>query len=59
MAEFAADALATPPATFSFTEARRHGISERRLCGLRDAGRLELLGRGLYRRTDAAMADLD
>lgn len=52
--------LAGLPPTFSYTEARRRGLSDRRLYALRDAGLLESLGRGLYRRADlSAAADLD
>jgi predicted transcriptional regulator of viral defense system len=47
------------PETFSYSEARRHGLSDRRLYGLRDDGLIESLGRGLYRRTDAPAADID
>jgi predicted transcriptional regulator of viral defense system len=47
--------LASLPASFSFSEARKSGLSERRLYALRDAGLLELLGRGLYRRSDASI----
>lgn len=54
------DALAALPATFSYTQARASGLSDRRLYELRDAGILEQLGRGLFRRTDAAdQADPD
>jgi hypothetical protein len=52
--ETAEHALAGLPATFSYTEARAHGLSDRRLYGLRDAGLLEQFGRGLFRRADAA-----
>ncbi|HEU5269188.1 MAG TPA: type IV toxin-antitoxin system AbiEi family antitoxin domain-containing protein [Jatrophihabitans sp.] len=45
--------MAGLPATFSYTEARASGLSDRRLYALRDAGVLEQLGRGLFRRTDA------
>jgi hypothetical protein len=56
----AANALIGLPATFSYTEARASGLSDRRLYALRDAGVLEQLGRGLFRRADAAAeADLD
>lgn len=51
--ETADDVLAGLPATFSYTEARANGLSDRRLYGLRDAGLLEQLGRGLFRRVDA------
>lgn len=47
------------PATFSYTQARRRGLSERRLYRLRDEGLIEQIGRGLYRRRDAAAADVD
>ena len=47
-------------ATFSYTEARGSGLSDRRLYALRDAGVIDQLGRGLFRRTDAgAYADPD
>lgn len=53
-------AFARLPSTFSYSEARGRGVSERRLYALRDAGLLEVLGRGLYRRTDAPIeADTD
>lgn len=45
-------ALAGLPATFSYTEARAGGLSDRRLYALRDAGVIEQLGRGLFRRID-------
>ena len=41
------------PATFSYSQARRHGLSDRRLYSLRDAGLIEQLGRGLFQRADA------
>jgi len=44
------------PATFSYTEARAGGLSERRLYALRDAGVIEQLGRGLYQRADTSGA---
>ena len=47
-------ALASLPATFSYTQARAGGLSDRRLYALRDAGLLEMLGRGLYQRADAS-----
>jgi hypothetical protein len=47
-------ALAGLPATFSYTEARAGGLSDRRLYALRDAGVIEQLGRGLFRRADSA-----
>lgn len=48
------NAFAGLPATFSYSEARASGLSDRRLYALRDAGILEQLGRGLFRRIDAA-----
>jgi hypothetical protein len=47
------------PATFTYSEARRRGLSDRRLYALRDRGEIEPVGRGLYRRADAALADVD
>lgn len=46
--------------TFTYTEARRAGVSDRRLYAWRDAGVIEAVGRGLYRRSDAGEpVDLD
>jgi hypothetical protein len=45
--------LAGLPATFSYTQARTGGLSDRRLYALRDAGLIEPLGRGLFQRADA------
>lgn len=45
-------ALADLPRTFTYSEAREHGLSDRRIYALRDAGLLESIGRGLYQRTD-------
>jgi len=48
------------PATFTYTQARSRGISERSLYRLRDAGLIEAIGRGLYRRADAdTSTDID
>lgn len=44
---------------FTYSEATSQGISDRQLYGLRDAGELVTLGRGLFRWTDAPAADLD
>lgn len=44
--------LSDLPSAFTYTEARRRGVSDRRLYALRDAGVLEPIGRGLYRRAD-------
>lgn len=60
MPKSGAEVLAGLPLTFSYTEARDHGLSDRRLYALRDSGVLELLGRGLYRQTGLALeADPD
>ena len=48
------------PATFTYSEARRSGLSERQLYRLRDEGAIEAVSRGLFRRTDLdALADID
>jgi Transcriptional regulator, AbiEi antitoxin len=48
------------PDTFTYTDARRAGISKRRLYQLRDQGAVEQIGHGLFHRTDAAWdADID
>lgn len=52
--------LAGLPASFSYRQARRCGLSDRRLYSLRDSGHIEQIGRGLYRLTEfAEQADLD
>lgn len=51
--------LATLPAAFSYTDARRSGLSERRLRALRASGELQELSRGLYLRSDAPLIDTD
>ncbi|MFF5080013.1 type IV toxin-antitoxin system AbiEi family antitoxin domain-containing protein [Actinoplanes sp. NPDC000266] len=54
------DTLRGLPDTFTYSEARRSGLSERRLYRLRDDGVIEVLGRGLFRRTDiGTLADAD
>lgn len=45
--------------TFTYGEARRVGLSDRRLYGLRDAGQVIALGGGVYRWADAPPADDD
>jgi len=48
------------PDTFTYTEARRHGLSDRRLYRLRDEGVIGAVGRGLYRRIGSdGSADVD
>lgn len=49
--------LARLPATFTYSQARRAGLGHRSLYGLRDAGAVEMLGRGLFRRSDADLVD--
>jgi predicted transcriptional regulator of viral defense system len=48
------------PSTFTYSEARRGGLSDRQLYRLRDQGVIEVVGRGLFRRTDVdSFADID
>lgn len=47
------------PPTFSYQEARALGLSKRALYAMRDAGQIESLSHGVYRRRDAANADED
>jgi hypothetical protein len=46
------------PDTFTHRQARALGLSKRKIYELRDAGEIELLDRGLYRRRDAVLVDL-
>lgn len=39
------------PDVFTYSDARRLGVTDRRLYAARDSGEVELLGRGLYRRS--------
>jgi predicted transcriptional regulator of viral defense system len=43
---------------FSYTEAVAAGVGRRRLYALRDEGILTVVGAGLYRFSDASLADL-
>lgn len=52
-------ALAALPATFTYAQARRHGLSDRRLYRLRNQGVIESISRGLFRRRDAEPGDID
>lgn len=47
------ESLALLPDVFTYGDARRRGLSDRQLYGLREAGVIERLGRGLFRRADA------
>lgn len=47
------------PVTFTYQQAMTAGLSHHRLYGLRDSGELQLVGRGLYRKAAAELADLD
>ena len=47
------------PQTFSYSQARAIGLSKRAVYDLRDSGEIESIGRGVYRRADAELADLD
>ena len=45
--------------TFSYSQARAAGLTKHRLYKLRDTGVIEQIDRGLYRRADADIGDLD
>jgi len=47
------------PATFSYSQAIEAGLSKWQLYRLRDQGAIESIGRGLYRRHGADLADVD
>lgn len=49
--------LAGLPETFTYTQARTAGLDHRSLYGLRDAGAVEVLARGVYRRSGAEAVD--
>jgi len=49
----------TLPGTFTAQQARVAGLTKHALHRLRDRGELELLGRGVYRRRVAELADLE
>jgi predicted transcriptional regulator of viral defense system len=54
------EALLGLPRSFTYSEARRSGLSERQLYRLRDDGVIEVVGRGLFRRADIGdEADVD
>ncbi len=54
------DVPAALPATFTYSEARRQGVSDRLLYRLRDDGLIVAFGHGLYRRSDANVpGDID
>jgi predicted transcriptional regulator of viral defense system len=50
-------ALAELPDTFTFAQATAAGMTKHALYRLRDTGAIETLARGIYRRTDAELAD--
>jgi hypothetical protein len=47
------------PTTFSHAQAQQYGLTDRPLYRLLRIGRIELIGRGLYRRTDAPLPSDD
>lgn len=47
------------PATFTYSEARAAGVSDRRLARLRHDGQIDQIGRGLYRRLDSEALGVD
>lgn len=51
--------LTALPHTFTYSQARKHGLPRRALAAMKAQGAVELLGRGLYRQTDAALIDVD
>ena len=53
------EAQASLPATFTSAEAAQFGVSRRRLLALQEEGTIERISRGIYRRTDAEIADFD
>lgn len=53
------EAQAPLPATFTSAEAAQLGLSRRRLLTLQEEGAIERISRGIYRRTDAEIADFD
>jgi Transcriptional regulator, AbiEi antitoxin len=53
------DCLTRLPATFTYTQARKLGLSDYTLYRLRDDHLIEPLGRGLYERTDLSDGDQD
>jgi len=52
-----AAALAELPDTFTFAQATAAGMTKHALYRLRDAGAIEALARGIYRRSDGELAD--
>src|SRR5882757_357905 len=52
-----AAALAELPDTFTFAQATAAGMTKHALYQLRDAGAIEALARGIYRRSDGELAD--
>jgi predicted transcriptional regulator of viral defense system len=59
LATLRSDVLHSLPNAFTHQQARRVGLSERRLRAYVEQGALERLGRGIYRRADAPPTDLD
>jgi predicted transcriptional regulator of viral defense system len=50
----AVEPLEALPDVFTYSDARRVGLSDRQLYALRDAGAIGQLGRGLFRRADSS-----
>ena len=48
-----------PPGAFTYQQALEAGLSKHAVYRLRDGGAIEALGRGVYRRSDARLADPD
>ncbi len=47
------------PAAFTYLQARRAGLSKRHLYCLRDTGNIEIISRGLFRRSDSELIDVN
>lgn len=48
----ASSARAALPSPFTYRDAERHGLTDRRLYALRESGAIEVIGRGLFRWAD-------
>ncbi len=54
-----AQPLDSLPDTFTYTQAVAAGLTHHHLYAQRDAGQIEQIGRGLFRKASAAVADID
>lgn len=51
------EAVESLPDTFTYSQARAAGVSNRRIYSLRDSGKIEQLGRGLFHRVSDTLFD--